>query len=306
MKQIFVHRGGKNMKKKIFSGVGTALVTPFLEDKIDYATLGMLIDGQIDAGVGALIIGGTTGEAATLSDKERYELYAFSRERIGGRCALVLGTGTNDTRVAIRHTHFAEELGCDGALLVTPYYNKGTERGVVAHYRKIAESTSLPLILYNVPGRTGVNMTRQMLESLSKVENIVAIKEASDSADKLAEVAAMRQDLALYAGNDSQLFTVLALGGEGVISVVSNIAPRRMNEIFSSFRKGDIAGARDAQLELLPLIRAMFCETNPSPIKYAMERLGLCSGELRLPLLEVSDDSKRKIDIELSRCNFLE
>ena len=172
------------MKKKIFSGVGTALITPFSEDKIDYAALGRLIDRQIDAGVGALIIGGTTGEAATLSDKERYELYTFSRERIGGRCALVLGTGTNDTRVAIKHTNFAEELGCDGALLVTPYYNKGTERGIVAHYRKIAESTSLPLILYNVPGRTGVNITRQMLKSLSEVENIVGIKEASASAHR--------------------------------------------------------------------------------------------------------------------------
>ena len=294
------------MKKKIFSGVGTALVTPFSEDKIDYAALGKLIDRQIDAGVGALIIGGTTGEAATLSDKERYELYAFSKERIGGRCALVLGTGTNDTRVAIRHTHFAEELGCDGALLVTPYYNKGTEQGVIAHYKKIAESTSLPLILYNVPGRTGVNITKQMLESLSDVENIVGIKEASDSADKLIECAAMRKDLALYAGNDSQFFTTLSLGGEGVISVISNIAPRKMNRIFSAFVAGDIKGARDAQIEFLPLIRAMFCETNPAPIKYAMERLGLCSGELRLPLLEVSDDSKRKINIELERYNSLE
>lgn len=293
------------MKNDIFEGVGTALITPFSEGKIDFQALGRLIENQIDAKVDALVIGGTTGEAATLSDDERYELYAFAKEKIGGRCALVLGTGTNDTRVAIRHTRYAEELGCDGALLVTPYYNKGTERGVVCHYRKIAESTSLPLMLYNVPSRTGVNMSRRMLESLSEVENIVAIKEASDSADRLVEIAAMGDRLKLYAGNDTQLYTTLALGGKGVISVVSNIAPRQMNLIYKSFKSGDSASAREAQAKLLPLIRAMFAETNPAPIKYAMAHLGLCSGEVRLPLSEVTSETKQLIDIELHRYHLL-
>jgi 4-hydroxy-tetrahydrodipicolinate synthase len=293
------------MKKTIFEGVGTALITPFSGGRIDYPALSRLIDFQIDSGIGALIIGGTTGEAATLSDSERYELYAFAKEKIGGRCALMLGTGTNDTRVAIKHTQFAEELGCDGALLVTPYYNKGTERGVVCHYRSIAESTSLPLMLYNVPSRTGVNMSRATLENLAEVENIVAIKEASDSADRLVEIAAMGERLQLYAGNDTQLFTTLALGGKGVISVVSNVAPRLMNSIYESFKAGDILTARAGQGALLPLIKAMFIETNPAPVKHAMARLGFTSGEVRLPLYEVSGETKRAIDIELSRYGLL-
>lgn len=293
------------MKKTIFEGVGTALITPFSGGRIDYPALSRLIDFQIDSGIGALIIGGTTGEAATLSDSERYELYAFAKEKIGGRCALMLGTGTNDTRVAIKHTQFAEELGCDGALLVTPYYNKGTERGVVCHYRSIAESTSLPLMLYNVPSRTGVNMSRATLENLAEVENIVAIKEASDSADRLVEIAAMGERLQLYAGNDTQLFTTLSLGGKGVISVVSNVAPRLMNSIYESFKAGDILTARAGQGALLPLIKAMFIETNPAPVKHAMARLGFTSGEVRLPLYEVSGETKRVIDIELSRYGLL-
>lgn len=293
------------MKKLIFEGVGTALITPFSGGDIDYTALGRLIDFQIEAGISALIIGGTTGEAATLSDGERYDLYRFAKERVGGRCALVFGTGTNDTRVAIRHTKFAEELGCDGALLVTPYYNKGTERGVLCHYRKIAESTTLPLMLYNVPSRTGVNMSMHTLESLSEVENIVAIKEASDSADRLTEIGAMGEKLRLYAGNDSQLFTVLSLGGGGVVSVLSNLAPREMMEIYLCFKAGDIEGARARQMKLLPLIRAMFIETNPAPIKHAMASLGLCSSELRLPLFEISSDHKRLVDIELRRFGFI-
>lgn len=293
------------MKKSIFRGVGTALVTPFSDGKIDYDALERLIEGQIEAKISALIIGGTTGEAATLSDEERYELYAFCKERIGGRCAMVLGTGTNDTEVAIRHTKYAEDLGCDGALLVTPYYNKGTDRGVIEHYKKIAKSTSLPLILYNVPSRTGVNMSRQMLESLSEVENIVGIKEAADSADRLVDIAAMGDKLRLFAGNDSQLFTALSLGGDGVISVVSNLAPKQMMNIYDHFCEGNLSAAREAQISLLPLIHAMFVETNPAPIKYAMARVGLCRSEVRLPLFEVSDGAKKIIDDAIFRKNHL-
>ena len=293
------------MKKQIFEGVGTALITPFLRGKIDFVALERLIERQIEAGIPALIIGGTTGEAATLSDGERYELYSFAKDKIDGRCALVLGTGTNDTEVAVKHTKFAEDLGCDGVLIVTPYYNKGTERGIIAHYRRIAESTSLPIMLYNVPSRTGVNMSRQMLEMLAEVENIVAIKEAADSADKLVEIASMGERLRLYAGNDTQLFTTLALGGKGVVSVVSNLDPERMMRIVRRFKAGDIVGAREEQMVLLPLIKAMFKETNPAPIKHAMARVGLCAEEMRLPLTEVSGETRRLIDIELSRYGYL-
>ena len=293
------------MKKKIFRGVGTALITPFSDGKINFDALGRLIDRQIEAGIHALIIGGTTGEAATLSDEERYELYSYAKERIGGRCPLVLGTGTNDTRVAIKHTQFAEKLGCDGALLVTPYYNKGTERGVVSHYRQIAGSTSLPLMLYNVPSRTGVSLTRGMLETLSEIENIVAIKEAADSADRLVEIAAMGDKMELYAGNDSQFFTTLALGGAGVISVVSNLYPQGMIRIYREFTEGRISMARDSQTRLMPLIRALFTETNPAPVKHAAAMMGIAPPELRLPLFEISAESKRVVEIELHKLGLL-
>ena len=289
------------MKKRVFTGVGTALITPFSGGRIDYTSLERIIDMQIEAEVNALIVGGTTGEAATLSDHERYELYSFAKDKISGRCPLILGTGTNDTAVAIKHTKFAEELGCDGVLLVTPYYNKGTERGIIHHYRKISEETRLPIILYNVPSRTGVNLSQGTLECLGEIENIVGIKEASDSADRLVSISAMSDKLGLYAGNDTQFFTALALGGMGVISVVSNIAPRETVAIYKAFCKGSIDEARDRQIQLLPLIHALFVETNPAPVKHAMHRLGLCSEEMRLPLYEISSENKRLVDIELSR-----
>lgn len=285
------------MKKRvIFKGVGTALVTPFCDGEIDYEALDLLIERQIAAKIDALVIGGTTGEAATLSDRERYELYRHSIDRVAGRCPVILGTGTNDTRVAIRHTQIAEELGADGALVVTPYYNKGTSRGLVEHYRRIAASTSLPIILYNVPSRTGVNIGLAELAELSKIENIVGIKEASDSADRLAKIAALGEDLPLYAGNDSQTYTALALGGLGVISVLSNLFPERMKAISDTYIAGRTDESLAVQLSLLPLIDAMFLETNPAPVKYAMAKMGLCREEMRLPLMEVSDATRGAIE----------
>ena len=285
------------MKKRvIFKGVGTALVTPFCDGEIDYEALDLLIERQIAAKIDALVIGGTTGEAATLSDRERYELYRHSIDRVAGRCPVILGTGPNDTRVAIRHTQIAEELGADGALVVTPYYNKGTSRGLVEHYRRIAASTSLPIILYNVPSRTGVNIGLAELAELSKIENIVGIKEASDSADRLAKIAALGEDLPLYAGNDSQTYTALALGGLGVISVLSNLFPERMKAISDTYIAGRTDESLAVQLSLLPLIDAMFLETNPAPVKYAMAKMGLCREEMRLPLMEVSDATRGAIE----------
>lgn len=283
-------------KKRIFRGAGCALITPFKKGEIDYDALGRLIDRQIEAKVDALIIGGTTGEAATLSNKERYELFSFAKERISGRTKLIFGTGTNDTRVALKHTKFAEELGCDGVLLVTPYYNKGTEDGIEKHYLNIAESVDLPIIVYNVPSRTGVNLGINLLDRLANHENIVAIKEASDSTDRLVTLAAFGDKLALYAGNDSQIYLTLALGGAGVISVVANILPKATKALCDGYFEGKHTHALRLQLELLPFIKTLFLETNPSPIKYAMEKVGLCTREVRLPLSEPRESTKEEID----------
>ena len=283
-------------KKNIFCGTATALVTPFTNGDIDYETLENLIDHQISGGVDALVVGGTTGEAATLSDKERGTLYTFAKERTDGRAKLILGTGTNDTRKVIEHTRFAESLGCDGALIVTPYYNKGTEDGILKHYLSVAESSNLPIILYNVPSRTGVNLGLNLLSRLSEHPNIVAIKEASDSIDRLVALSEFGDALTLYAGNDSQIYPTLALGGKGVISVISNLLPRETANICRLYFEGAQKESLALQHRLLPLIKAMFIETNPAPVKYAMSKFGLCSPELRLPLAEPRESTKAEID----------
>lgn len=293
--------GTQTMKRIIFKGVGTALITPFFDGEIDYSALGALIERQIAAEADALVIGGTTAEAATLSDDERYKLYTFAKGKIAGRTKLILGTGTNDTRVAMAHTKFAERLGCDGVLLVTPYYNKGTEEGIKKHYLSIADSTNLPIIVYNVPSRTGVNLGYNLLESIAEHPNIVALKEASDSTDRLVTLAAMKEKITLYAGNDSQIFPTLALGGQGVISVVSNLMPRMTVEMCRSYFEGRYNEALKLQLEMLPLIKTLFLETNPSPVKFAMEALGLCRGEVRLPLSEPRESTKQQILEEMAK-----
>ena len=288
------------IKTEIFRGVGTALITPFKKDRIDFNSLEKLINTQIDAGVHALVIGGTTGEAATLSDRERYELFQASHEMIDGRCKLVFGTGTNDTRAAIKHTEYASRLGCDGVLLVTPYYNRGTRDGVIKHYEAISDASGVPIILYNVPSRTGVNLSTETLEALTERENIVAIKEASDSHDRLCELSAFGDTLRLYAGNDSALFTVLSLGGLGVISVVSNIFPKETVEICNLFFTNNRDKALKKQKKLLPVINSLFLETNPAPIKYAMSRAGMCSSDMRLPMWLPTEQSRRRIDEAIS------
>lgn len=290
------------MKKNlVFRGVATALITPMREGKIDYTALGKIIEHEIEGGVSALVVGGTTGEAATLTDEERYDCFSFVKEQAQGRVKIIFGTGTNDTRVAIKHTKRAYEIGCDAALAVTPYYNKGTYGGVTEHYKRIAAASPLPLILYNVPTRTGVNLTVKQLDELARVENIVGIKEASDSADRLTELSKFGDDLYLYAGNDSQIFLTLALGGKGVISVISNLFPRRTSDICNNFFCGNTAAAHKGQLELFDFIRIMFRETNPTPIKYAMSLYGLCTPEVRLPLLAPEEDTREAIIAELKR-----
>ena len=282
-------------KTEIFRGVGTALITPFKNGNIDYDTLSELIERQIEAKTDALIIGGTTAEAATLSDEERYELFKKSKEITGGRCKLIFGTGTNDTRVAVRHTEFASELGCDGVLVVTPYYNKGTAEGVVRHYERIAEASGVPVLLYNVPSRTGVSLSLDTLRRLGENERIVGIKEASDSLDRLVAISRI-DGLALYCGNDTQIYSVLTLGGLGVISVVSNLYPRQTADICKQYFANNSDSALKLQQELLPVINSLFIETNPAPIKYAMAKKGLCTDEMRLPMWAPCEESKKRID----------
>ena len=284
------------MKKvEIFRGVGTALITPFRDDKIDFTTLRELIERQIKAGIDALVIGGTTAEAATLSDSERYELFEYSRDVIDGRCRLIYGTGTNDTRVAIRHTELASRLGCDGVLVVTPYYNRGTADGVVKHYEAIAMASGVPILLYNVPSRTGVNLSIETLEKLSGNKMIAGIKEASDSLDRLMAISRI-EGLALYSGNDSQIYPILALGGLGVISVVSNLYPDETIGICQQYFANNQENSLKLQQKLSPIISAMFLETNPAPIKYAMSKKGLCLPDMRLPMWQPTQATKDKID----------
>lgn len=281
-------------KRAIFQGVGTALATPFLQNEIDYPALFRMIDMQIAAGTQALIIGGTTGEAATLEDKERERLYSESAAHIAGRCRLILGAGTNDTRKAIEHAKTAERIGCDGILVVTPYYNKGTKEGIVNHYLQIADKCELPILLYNVPSRTGVHLSLDQLSVLSECERIVGIKEAADSAERLVALSAL-EGLTLYAGNDSQFYTVLSLGGAGVISVASGLFPERFVSLFSHFSEGKREEALAEQKALLPLIDALFLETNPAPLKYALGALGICSDEVRLPLSAPTQRTKEAV-----------
>ncbi len=282
-------------KKEIFRGVGTALITPFKNEKIDFDTLGMLIERQISAGIDALVIGGTTAEAATLSDLERYELFTEAKRMTAGRTKLILGTGTNDTRVAVKHTRYASRLGCDGVLVVTPYYNKGTRDGTVLHYLEIAHASDVPVLLYNVPSRTGVTLSLETLEELSAEERIVGIKEASDSLDRLTAISAI-DGLALYSGNDSQIYASLSLGGLGVISVVSNLYPAETMQICKEYFANNHELSLKKQQELLPVINALFIETNPAPIKYAMSGAGLCTAEMRLPMWLPTKQSRDKID----------
>lgn len=284
------------MKKTVFEGCATALITPFRNGKIDYTALGNIIDIQIKSGIDALVVGGTTAEAATLSPYEREKLYRFSDEAIHGRAKLIFGVGTNDTADVIRRVRLADKIGCDGLLVVTPYYNRGTEEGVILHYEKIASMTDTPIILYNVPSRTGVNLTLSQLEVLSEKENIVGIKEATDSLSRFAQIAKFGNNLRLYAGNDNSAYTALALGGGGVISVLSNLMPERMVSLCKLFKSGNEDVALKEQLELLPIMDAMFTDTNPVPIKYAMSLVGLCSEEVRLPLAPL--EYKKRVSIE--------
>lgn len=280
----------------IFKGAATALITPMNANGVDYDCFGKLIDWQIEEGIDALVIAGTTGEGSTLSDAEHREVLRYAVERIAGRVPAIAGTGSNDTAYAISLSKYACELGYDGLLVVTPYYNKTTQKGLIAMYTAIADAVTKPLILYNVPSRTGINIEPATFAKLAQHPMIGAIKEASGNMSKIVETTSLVGDLVdIYSGNDDQIVPIMAMGGQGVISVLSNIMPKAAHELCARMLAGDVAGAAKMQCELLPLINALFCETNPIPVKAAMAAMGWGENYLRLPLVTMDEDHAEKM-----------
>ncbi|MBQ0102549.1 MAG: 4-hydroxy-tetrahydrodipicolinate synthase [Firmicutes bacterium] len=278
------------MKKTLFKGAATALITPLDENGVNYAQLGKLIDWQIGEGINALVIAGTTGEGSTLTDDEHKAVLKYSVEKAGGRVPIIAGTGSNDTAYAVELTKYACSVGCDGMLVVTPYYNKATQNGLIRMYETIADASDKPLILYNVPSRTGVGIEPKTYLALSEHPNIVGIKEANGNISKIAETFALVGNrLAIYSGNDDQIVPIMSLGGMGVISVLSNVAPAETAKMCRLMLDGSTYEAAKMQLDYLPLINALFSEVNPIPVKYAMSEMGFCKNFLRLPLTEMEE-----------------
>lgn len=290
------------MKEEIFRGVGTAIATPFTDNGINYEEFGNLLDDQVEAGVSAVIVCGTTGESATMSEEERKKLIKYTIDRTANRIKVIVGTGSNNTMQAIKMSQFAEEAGADGLLVVTPYYNKTTQDGLVAHYKAIADSVSAPIILYNVPSRTGMNILPETCYKLSQIDNIVGIKEASGDISQVAKIAYLcGNDFSIYSGNDDQVVPILSLGGKGVISVLSNVMPEYTVDMVNSYFSGHTVRAGRMQVEALDLINALFCEVNPIPVKYVLNEMGYDFGKPRLPLVELSDSNKEKVNKVLKK-----
>ena len=286
------------MKKVLFKGCGTALITPFTNDGVDFEELRKLIEFQILEGIDSLIICGTTGESSTMSLEEKKSVIDFSIKIANCKVPIIVGTGGNNTKDVINLSKYAESVGADGLLLVTPYYNKTTQNGLIAHFTEIAKSVSIPIILYNVPSRTGLNIEPETCLELSKIPNIVGIKEASGNISQVAKIANLCQDnLAIYSGNDDQIVPILSLGGLGVISVLSNIYPKYVHDLVMDYLTGNWQKATASQVYAIPLINALFSEVNPIPIKYAVNKIGFKAGLPRLPLVELSDKNKEKIDL---------
>ncbi len=284
------------MRQAIFKGIATALITPFKGSEVDYDAMGRLIDWQIDSGINALVICGTTGEGPTLSDAEHRECIRFAVERAAGRVPIIAGTGSNDTAYAIELTKFSCEVGADAMLVVTPYYNKATQNGLVASFTAIADASTKPLILYNVPSRTGCSFRPETYARLADHENIGAIKEAcGDISTVVATRALVGDRLAIYSGNDDQIVPIMSMGGLGCISVLSNVIPAETVEICNRFFAGDIAGAAELQCKYLPLINALFSEVNPIPVKAAMAAMGFCENSLRLPLTPMEEAARQNL-----------
>ena len=285
------------MKNTVFQGAATAIITPLTQDgRIDYKKFASLIEWQIAEGINAIVAVGTTGEGSTLTDEEHKEAIRFCVEQVAGRVPVIAGTGSNDTAYAIDLTRYACEVGADAMLLVSPYYNKTTQKGMIASFTAIADASTKPCILYNVPSRTGCNILPATCAVLAEHPNIVAIKEACGNISQIAELAALVGDkMDIYSGNDDQIVPILSLGGKGVISVLSNVMPKETVEMCDRFFRGDVAGSRELQLKLLPLINALFCEVNPIPVKAAMAAMGYCENTLRLPLVPMEAQNEEKL-----------
>ncbi len=278
-----------------FTGSGVAIVTPFDGEKTNYDVLGELIEWHIAKGTDAIIICGTTGEASTMPDEEHLAAIEYTVKKANGRIPVIAGTGSNETRHAIELSQKAEKLGADGLLQVTPYYNKTTQKGLIAHFTAIANAVNIPIILYNVPSRTGVNISVPVLKELAKIDNIVAIKEASGNISYTAQIAADVPELYIYSGNDDMIVPVMSLGGKGVISVLANVMPEETHQMCQSYFDGDTNKATKLQLELLDLINALFIEVNPIPVKTALNLMGKNAGNLRLPLVDMAEDTLAKL-----------
>lgn len=283
-------------EQTIFQGVATAIVTPMNENGVDYDAFGKLIDWQIEQGINGLVVAGTTGEGSTLSDEEHREVLAYAVKKINGRVPCIAGTGSNDTAYAIELTQYACSIGCDAMLVVTPYYNKATQKGLVKMFNAIADAPTKPIIVYNIPSRTGVNIEPATFVELAKHPRIAAIKEASGNLSKMVEEFALLDgSLDIYSGNDDQIVPTLSMGGKGVISVLSNIMPKETVAMCDAFFAGDVAKAAKMQCEYLPLIQSLFCEVNPIPVKAALAAMGKMEGYIRLPLTEMEEEHREKM-----------
>ena len=283
-------------KKTIFTGAATAIITPFKDGKIDYVSFKKIIEDQISGGVDGIVVAGTTGEAATLTHEEHCDCIDFVVKEVNGRVPVIAGTGSNDTAYGIELSQYACKAGADALLLVTPYYNKATPKGLIKNFLETADKTDKPIILYNVPSRTGCNISLPVYKELAKHERIVAVKEASGNISAIAELIAECGDyFDVYSGNDDQIVPIMSLGGKGVISVLSNVMPRETHELCSFCLNGDYKAAAEMQLKYLKLINTLFCEVNPVPVKTAMAALKYCTEEMRLPLCEMDDANKEKL-----------
>ncbi len=284
------------MSNTIFTGAATAIVTPMTETGIDYENFGKLIDWQIEQGIDAIVVAGTTGEASTLSDDEHKDVITYAVKKVGGRVPVIAGTGSNDTAYAIELTKHACEVGADAVLVVTPYYNKATQNGLIKMFTAIADASTVPVILYNVPSRTGCNIAPATCAVLAEHPNIAAIKEASGNLSQVAQIAALTKGkLDIYSGNDDQITPIMSLGGKGVISVLSNIMPKETSQMCKLFLDGKVQASADLQLELLPLINALFSEVNPIPVKAAVAAMGFCENIIRLPLTPMEKENEEKL-----------
>ena len=293
------------MKKPVFEGMASAIITPLNEKGIDFELFAKLVEWQIAEGIDGIVVCGTTGEGSTLTDEEHKAAIEFMVKQVAGRVPVIAGTGSNDTAYAVELTKHACQIGVDGVLTVTPYYNKATQKGLIKSFTQIADASSVPVILYNVPSRTGVNIAPKTVLELSKHPNINAIKEASGDISQIAEIAHLCGDnINIYSGNDDQVVPIMSLGGKGCISVLSNLLPKEASEMCRLFREGDVKTAAEMQLKYIPLINALFSEVNPIPVKAAMAKMGFCEDYLRLPLTPMEDTTRENLYTQMKNAGI--